>query len=165
MAVAGGESRAPTLVWAMLACLWPMVLKQSAPLLQQAARAVPQALRRPNPPMWSGRLPTSQVAARRDGPRRLPHASVMLVGRADGMLRVTHPQMVGCTGRRAEEEKKPRRLKVLDRLNATRGILQKLGSWARANASLPQGVPNTRIPRSETGMAWSPNQIWASGSS
>ena len=71
MVVSGCESRACTMVWAMLACLCRIVLRQSAQLPQQAAWIVREALRNPNPPKWSGRLLTSHTAVWSGWPRRL----------------------------------------------------------------------------------------------
>ena len=65
MALAGGENRASTGV-GDVGVLCRMVLKQSAQLPQLAVWAVRQALWKPDPPKWRGRLPTSHAAALRD---------------------------------------------------------------------------------------------------
>ena len=100
--------------------------------------------------------------------KTLPHASVVLVGKLHGLLWVTHQQMAGRTGRGGEEEKEPRRLKVLDRWNATRqqlvGFTSGLELGSDESVAVSKALPNTRIPCSEAGAAWSPNQMWASGS-
>ena len=146
------------MVWAMLACLCRIVLKQSAQLPQQAAWIVREALRNPNPPKWSGRLLTSQTAEWSGWPRlqKHCHTPTSLVGKMDGMLGMTHPQIERGTGYCTEEKEQPRRLEVRIagiRLSNNSWDSPMAWSWARTNALLPRGVPRTRIPRSDSGAA------------